>query len=184
MALYQLDIISFSFIIIVASIISLDVEAHHPRDKISEACKNTRFPHICEGTAMLIPKSNDCGVTDIAKMSIQATLNKITEAKAITAKMMEAQTEDDMAHSSFEVCQQAYQDAIDALKESIKNMDARSHVDLMDNLSAAMSAFSTCDDGFAEATGEDSPLADVNSILTKLTSNSLALGEHINLKHH
>lgn len=57
----------------------------------------------------------------------------------------------------------------------MKNIKNGAKADLNINLSAALTDFVTCDDGFAETPGAVSPLGKVNSLLTQLTSDCLAL---------
>lgn len=80
-----------------------------------------------------------------------------------------------MLRANFKVCQEMYDDAIDNLNKSIVNLKARSLDDLKINLSAVITDYATCEDGFTENPGGRSPLAKVNRELHQLTSNTLAL---------
>ncbi|KAK1297799.1 hypothetical protein QJS10_CPB14g00083 [Acorus calamus] len=78
--------------------------------------------------------------------------------------------------ANLSVCLDNYDDALSNLRDSMKSLRSRgSHADLMNNLSAALTDFTTCDDAFAETPGMRSPLAHANAILGMSAKNNLAL---------
>ncbi|KAL6007087.1 hypothetical protein ACLOJK_032583 [Asimina triloba] len=149
-----------------------------PTAQILATCKLTNYPAVCVETSKPMETTGPVTVQRVARMSIEAAIERAGKAKESAAAMMNADHGGKMRHADFQLCQQEYVDGINALRASIKELEAGVHDMLMDNLSAAMTSYTTCDDAFAEAT-EVSPLAADNAMLAKITSNSLALAQNV-----
>lgn len=71
-------------------------------------------------------------------------------------------------------CQELYDDAVSNLEDAINAVNESDIATVNSNLSAAMTDYGTCNDGFEES-GEPNPLADVADKLHKMVSNCLAI---------
>jgi len=71
-------------------------------------------------------------------------------------------------------CQELYDDAVVNLEDAVNAVKSSDIATVNTNLSAAMTDYSTCNDGFEES-GEPNPLAYVADKLTKMVSNCLAI---------
>ncbi|CAA7017090.1 unnamed protein product [Microthlaspi erraticum] len=131
--------------------------------EIKTICGKTDFPLLCESsispllTAQLIPDT-----TSVLVLAIQASMNA-TKAAIATVQKLDAAD-----------CQELYDDAVANLEDAVNALKARDIATVNTNLSAAMTDFGTCNDGFEES-GEPNPLADVADNLTKMVSNCLAI---------
>ncbi|KAG9449823.1 hypothetical protein H6P81_009788 [Aristolochia fimbriata] len=147
---------------------------------LAAVCKKADHADLCYSAAKHIYKAQPITPAGAAKASILVTLESTKQAKnmanALRAKSSKGNPAA-MAKANFNVCQQLYDDAIRNLETSLKALDTRSHFDLMINLSAVLTDYSTCDDAFTEEPGLVSPLAKINSQLNMLTKNNLALAD-------
>lgn len=131
--------------------------------EIKTICGKTDFPPLCESsvspllTAQLKPDTSS-----VLILTIQASINATKAAMAIVDKVAASD------------CQELYDDAVANLEDAVNAVKSRDIATVNTNLSAAMTDYSTCNDGFEEA-GEPNPLADVGDKLTKMVSNCLAI---------
>jgi len=138
---------------------------------IAELCKGTDYPVLCKS---IVKTVKDGSSAEATRAAISATILHVVQAKTKANKLIGSL--DDAGKENLKVCKEVYDDALSNLKTSLNNLKAMSLNDLNINLSAAISDFGTCDDGFAETTPDGtSPLATANELLHKLASNSLAL---------
>ncbi|CAH2054770.1 unnamed protein product [Thlaspi arvense] len=131
--------------------------------EIKSICGKTDFPPLCESsvspllTAQLKPDAST-----VLVLAIQSSINATKAAMAIVDKVAAAD------------CQELYDDAVANLEDAINAVKSRDIATVNTNLSAAMTDYSTCNDGFEES-GEPNPLAEVGDKLTNMVSNCLAI---------
>ncbi|KFK38125.1 hypothetical protein AALP_AA3G073200 [Arabis alpina] len=132
--------------------------------EIKAICGKTDNATLCESlvTPLLTPDFKP-DTSSVLILVIQASLNATKAAKVTVDKLAAAAD-----------CQELYDDAVTNLEDAINAVKARDYPTVNTNLSAAMTDYSTCNDGFEE-TGEPNPLVDVSDKLTKMVSNCLAL---------
>lgn len=151
-------------------------------------CKYTSYPSLCMSLARPLHRNHPPTAAAVARVSIQATIAKTMQAKGLAYYYLGGNSSDPMGRANLKVCRQLYDDALDSLRQSMFNIKTLRHsrsdssatiATLKINLSAVITDYTTCDDGFTENPGEKSPLAKVNGMLNKLTSNNLALASKI-----
>lgn len=136
-------------------------------------------------------KANDdlCNVTDYKPLCRAAVKGITNPPAAIEAAINQAILETQHAkvlagrqgkNQNTDVCNEEYDDAINNLQKSIKNLKDNDEGALNSNLSAAINDYVTCGDAYEEG-GEVSPLADVNKTLQEMVDNCLSL---VTLIHH
>ncbi|ESQ49370.1 hypothetical protein EUTSA_v10022426mg [Eutrema salsugineum] len=131
--------------------------------EIKTICGKTDFPPLCESaitpllTAQLKPDASS-----VLVLAIQASINATKAATTTVEKVAAAD------------CQELYDDAVTNLEDAVNAVKSRDIATVNTNLSAAMTDYTTCNDGFEES-GEPNPLADVADQLTKMVSNCLAI---------
>ncbi|THU73734.1 hypothetical protein C4D60_Mb04t25990 [Musa balbisiana] len=136
---------------------------------VTSACKKASYPDLCKSLA---PSAS---VGSLTGASIDVATSKAKEAAAISAKLMKVPGTEKLMKSTLYVCRDAFSSVADSLQLSAKNLKDAAHIDLMVNLSAAMSLTANCADAFHDWPGLVSPVADINDHLSKLVSNSLDL---------
>ncbi|CAH8259616.1 unnamed protein product [Arabidopsis lyrata] len=131
--------------------------------EIKTICGKTDNPLLCESSVspLLTPQLKP----DTSSVLILAIKASINATKAAMATVEKAGASD---------CQELYDDAVVNLEDAVNAVKSRDIATVNTNLSAAMTDYSTCNDGFEEA-GEPNPLADVADKLTKMVSNCLAI---------
>lgn len=153
-------------------------ELHRPKKGLPglRMCKHTRYPALCVSMAKSVGTGGRAPtLSSLTRASIRAGIARTRHAKVLTSYGLNSKSSDAMLRANFKVCQEMYDDAIDNLNKSIVNLKTRSLDDLKINLSAVITDYVTCEDGFTENPGGRSPLAKVNGALHQLTSNTLAL---------
>ncbi|EOA29676.1 hypothetical protein CARUB_v10015823mg [Capsella rubella] len=116
---------------------------------VNPALLSPEIKAICGKTDFPPLCESSVNTSSVLVLAIQASINA---TKAALATVEEVAADD---------CQELYDDSRDIATVNT-------------NLSAAMTDYSTCNDGFEEA-GEPNPLADVGDKLTKMVSNCLAI---------
>lgn len=104
-----------------------------------------------------------------AKLAITAAIRKVSEHNVSP-----------IMASCLRDCEENYRDALDNLQSAMDAISTRDIGTINSMLSAAISDFSTCEDGFAEISFGRSPMAAIDENLTKMVSNSLAVASLIN----
>lgn len=114
------------------------------------------------------------GPAALLKMQLQACRAQAEKARAHIAALVSLPGTKARDASSLQDCDDNYDDVIDNLDEAADALSSRDKGTLKTMLSALVTDFSTCDDGFAEM-AKVSPLAVIDVMLTKLASNCLAI---------
>ena len=113
----------------------------------------------------------------LLELEIKACAAKAQIAYEVSSKISSDPKTGKMMAAILQTCTDNYDDAVDNLDSAIKALRERDIPTLNGMLSAALTDFTTCEDGFVETPGVNSPMVDYDSVLTKLASNCLALVE-------
>ncbi|KAK9104407.1 hypothetical protein Scep_021251 [Stephania cephalantha] len=141
-----------------------------------QLCANTNHLALCKA----VVKNKPGTAMDATISMIQATIAQTELAKQKIEKLIsKSSSKGGMAKMNLETCKEVYDDAISNLWTSIENAKANSVPDMTINLSAAMSDFSACEDGYLESPDTAFPMSHSNSVLSKLVSASLALASEV-----
>ncbi|CAN8269944.1 unnamed protein product [Cochlearia groenlandica] len=131
--------------------------------EIKTICSKTNNPSLCESSVTpLLTAHLKPDVSSVLVLAIQASIDATKAAMAIVVEV------------SADECQELYDDAVTNLEDAINAVKSRDIPTVNTNISAAMTDYGTCDDGFEES-GEPNPLGDVSDKLTKMVSNCLAI---------
>lgn len=147
---------------------------------VKEVCNRTDNPDLCFSSVhpYIFPvQGKPANAAAVLDMEIKACSAKTQEARNVAAKIASDPATGKMMASILQTCTDSYDDAIDNLESAAKALAARDLATLNSMLSAAMTDYSTCEEGFQETPGINSPMADYDDLLTKLSSNCLAIAE-------
>ncbi|CAA7399866.1 unnamed protein product [Spirodela intermedia] len=147
---------------------------------VKEVCNHTDNPDLCFSSVQpyIFPvQGKPANAAAILDMEIKACSTKTQEARNVAAKIAADPATGKMMASIIQTCTDSYDDAIDNLDSAGKALAARDLATLNSMLSAAMTDYSTCEEGFQETPGINSPMAEYDDLLTKLSSNCLAIAE-------
>ncbi|KAG2273463.1 hypothetical protein Bca4012_040298 [Brassica carinata] len=135
--------------------------------EIKTICGKTDNPELCESSiSPLITAAIKPDASSVLVLAIQASINATKAAKPAVDK------------AAAPDCQELYDDAVTNLEDAINAVKESDIATVNTNLSAAMTDYVTCNDGFEES-GEPNPLADVADKLHKMVSNCLAISSLI-----
>ncbi|GAB2226467.1 hypothetical protein Droror1_Dr00022275 [Drosera rotundifolia] len=147
--------------------------------QVAEACAKADYPSECEATLLSLVEQNGNGEAakalsnpvKILDSSVKVFSKALDVAKSeIFAKKSTFKADD----PALSTCKELYDDAVEELTKAMEAANAGDKYGANIRLSAALTFIETCEDGLHDAR-EDGALASVNSILTKLASNSLSL---------
>ncbi|KAK9288788.1 hypothetical protein L1049_017252 [Liquidambar formosana] len=147
------------------------------RAAIQKICDKTDNPSLC--ISSISPFLKGAGakidVHSVIEMAIKACSHHAKLAILAASKLARGSS-DATTVSSINDCKDFYSDALDNLQSARDAIASRDIGTINIMLSAAVTDFGTCEDGFA---GESSPLAHFNEKLSKLASNCLAIASLI-----
>lgn len=146
-----------------------------PFPAVSSVCKNAEFPWLC---GSFVPKLRTVTVESVIEATIEAAISSARDAKALADELMDSPITDSEVKGGLDVCRQNFGTLVLDLQKGLENLDGGgSHLELMDNLSAALADIDSCDDGFDEAPGMKSPVSHLTTRLRRLTLNGLSLAD-------
>ncbi|KAF8093266.1 hypothetical protein N665_0385s0015 [Sinapis alba] len=131
--------------------------------EIKSICDQTDSPLLCESS--ISPLLTTLLKPDASSVLVLAIQASITATKAVMSTVNRVAGAD---------CQELYDAAVSNLEDAVNAVKEGDVASVNSNLSAAMTDYGTCNDGFEEA-GEVNPLVDVADKLTKMVSNCLAI---------
>ncbi|PON48403.1 Pectinesterase inhibitor domain containing protein [Trema orientale] len=151
---------------------------------IQQSCKkavktdpNLRYD-FCITTLEANPKTRKAKhLEELAIISIELTISNATEIASNISNLLRQKTEvviDPYAKGCLKDCSELYSDAISALRDAKLDIESNDFEKANVDISSAMDASSTCEDGFKEKKGEVSPLTKENSVFFQWTVISLA----------
>ncbi|XP_010546978.1 PREDICTED: predicted GPI-anchored protein 58 [Tarenaya hassleriana] len=136
--------------------------------EIKTVCAETDFPALCESSIQpLLTGQTKPDPESVLLLMIRASHDATKSALDVVRKLAEE-------GGAASDCEELYDLAVRNFDDAVEAAKSRDSGTLNINLSAAMTDFVTCSDGFEEM-GEPNPLADVGDKLMKMASNCLAI---------
>lgn len=121
------------------------------------------------------PKSRTAEtLQDLFVISVRLTISNASDVVSRVSKLLKDNKFDDFAKLCLRDCLELYSDAVSSLKEALRDFKSKDLYKANVEISSAMDASSTCEDGFKERKGAVSPLTKENSVFFQLTAISLA----------
>lgn len=111
----------------------------------------------------------------ILQLQIKACDNQTRIALQEVLELIKDPSTSTIASTCLQQCQETYNDALDNLQNAVSAIAARDKGTLNSMLSAVITDYETCEDGFAELPISSSPMAVADELLSKLASNCLAI---------
>lgn len=108
---------------------------------------------------------------------MKACAEHTNTAAAVLGKLLANPLTPSMVAANQHVCQDNYSDTLDNIEQAKTALAAGHKVAVNIMISAALSDYDTCEDGFSELPGTASPLASYYYLLSKIASNCLAIAE-------
>ncbi|RRT60232.1 hypothetical protein B296_00016226 [Ensete ventricosum] len=165
-----------------AAVVSTQLPTHLPLPNllpfagaVSALCGHTDYPEVCASSILpLQHPPGFVGPAALLKLQLQACRAQAEKARAHIAALSGLTGTKARDASSLQDCDDNYDDVLDNLDEAAAALASKDKGTLKTMLSALITDFSTCDDGFTEM-AKVSPLAVIDDMLSKLASNCLAI---------
>ncbi|KAH7515690.1 putative invertase inhibitor [Ziziphus jujuba] len=157
--------VSFSLVFLATASIFLanEAQAHAGVNNNNDLCCKSDYPALCR--SLIKGQTNPFGA---AQTVVNHLIMETQRAKKHVARFGSSQSQ------VIGICQDSYDDALDNLHTCLGNLKGNDKGSFNSNLSAALSDFEVCNDGFNEL-GESSPVKDVNSLLENIADTGLYL---------
>ncbi|KAL5983531.1 hypothetical protein ACLOJK_017618 [Asimina triloba] len=142
---------------------------------IKDICSKTDYADVCITSLTGTPLEGDTLDASAAlQMLIKSAVRHGNAALVEAQRLAGDSSLPDFTLQNMKVCQGTYSDALDDFQKAADAAVARDMGTLNTMLSAAMTDYDTCSDGFMEMPGA-SPLIDYDNKLSHMTSNCLAV---------
>lgn len=139
---------------------------------LKKICEVTDYPLVClASTAPFVTGKVD--VITVLQVALKACSSHTRMALSIASKVLKTQPG---VASAVSDCMEMYNDVLDNIDSAVEALATHDIGTFNTMLSAILTDFGTCEDGF---TGEKSPLSEVDDKGTKLASNCLAIASLI-----
>ncbi|XP_010274597.1 PREDICTED: putative invertase inhibitor [Nelumbo nucifera] len=151
-------------------------------DLIQETCKKSaqKDPNInykfCVTSLEAVPKShNAMSLKSLARISIKLAKTNATRTRSYVKKLSKSKTLNPRDKPPLTDCLELYSDAVDSLKAAVKAFKSKDYSKANVEVSSAMDAPSTCEEGFQETKGGVSPLTKRNKDMFQLCAIALSI---------
>ncbi|EOY06708.1 hypothetical protein QUC31_016125 [Theobroma cacao] len=143
--------------------------------QILSLCGKTDHAALC--LACVAPFYNGkSDLSSVVEMLIKAGTEQTKQAIAIAAKMANDPKSDPKTVAKLNDCKEIYDDALDNMQEAIDAIPLKDVGTIATMISATISDFGTCDDGF---TGQPNPIPDGVSPMAKINENLMNIADII-----
>lgn len=141
---------------------------------MNTACETSLYKKLCVSTLQADPSYKGAKLSDLAKIALKAaTVNATALQKQIsTMEMQDSHTD---LKKSLADCKENYKSAVSQLNKCKEALESNRYSDVNAWVTAAMSDIESCGDGFEDEGLKASPILNMNTILSQLCSNVLAI---------
>ncbi|KAJ4957773.1 hypothetical protein NE237_024884 [Protea cynaroides] len=151
-------------------------------DIINETCRKSAKsdPNInynfCVSSLQTGHKShNPTNLKQLGITAVKLTKSNASHTKSFIKNLLKNKKLDPFVKLALQDCMEVYSDAVDLLKEAIKDVKEKRYSEANIKLSSAMDSSSSCEEGFNEKKGKDSPLTKENKDVFQLAAISLSI---------
>ncbi|KAF3448195.1 hypothetical protein FNV43_RR08908 [Rhamnella rubrinervis] len=147
---------------------------HGSCTKASKSDPNLSY-QFCVSTLESNPKIHTAEtIQDLFEISLRLTISNASDVVSRVSKLLKGNKFDSFAKLCLRDCLELYSNAVSSLKEALCDFKSKDLYSVNVEISSAMDASTTCEDGFKERKGVVSPLTKENSVFFQLTAISLA----------
>lgn len=147
---------------------------HQTCKRIADGDPNVGF-NFCVISLESSPKSRTASLEELGVIAAELTLSNATYINwYISDKLLKDTRFDPYSKACLNDCHELYSDAIPNLKDVLDDFKRKDYFKANIELSSAMDASATCEDGYKEKKGAVSPLAREDQIFFQLCAIALA----------
>lgn len=141
--------------------------------------------NFCVESLKANPKSQTAkSIEELFIVSFELTISNASEVASYVSKLLKDKKFDDYARGCLHVCLELYSDAVYSLKEALRDyIKSKDLSNANVEISAALDASTTCEDGFKERKGLVSPLTKENNFYFQLTAIALTFSSMVHVGH-
>ncbi|XP_038888305.1 putative invertase inhibitor [Benincasa hispida] len=131
---------------------------------------------LCVQILKANPNSKDANFKDLVMISINQSKANATEIRSEISQLIKGTNEKWGKYSlnCLKSCLELYSEAVSDLKKALRALEMEDYETTNTEVSAAMDAPVSCEDGYKEKDGEVSPLTEINDGFFQLIAISLA----------
>ncbi|XP_042491517.1 putative invertase inhibitor [Macadamia integrifolia] len=168
---------SLSFFFFLVILILAVVDADNVEDTCQKASQNIKeLPYdFCVAVLGENPKSHSADLQSLGIISIELIEANCTKVSSRIAELLNDKKLVRDVKIRLEDCKELYSNAIDQVKPAIDAFKSKDYKSANIEVSAMMEAPTTCEDGFKEEPGLQSPLVAEDNYFFQLTSIALAI---------
>lgn len=145
---------------------------------IEKVCANSPHSDLCVASLNTDPNSASANVEGLVEIALKvAHANATNTSNHITQLLANSSNMDPFINDCLTDCSEQYIDATDQIDDALVSLTDRAFHDANTWLKAAMADVETCEKGFQEKPGYESPLTQRNTIFLQLCNNALAVIE-------
>lgn len=173
---------SITFLITFFLLFLVSLSSNLIQDSCENAAKND--PNLsyefCVASLEANPRSQNATLQELVIISLGLTISNAKNISSHIEQLLSLKSFDKHTKIGLQDCLELYSDAHSTLLEAMENVKLKDYEGANVEISSAMDASTTCEDGLKEKKGGVSPLTKENSIFFQFTVISLAF---INMFH-
>ncbi|XP_038880337.1 putative invertase inhibitor [Benincasa hispida] len=175
--------ISIVMVVLVLSLCQFQILSQTPQtpstsggnDLITKTCSSTPYNDMCKSILLSSPNSNGADLYGLAQIVIQIAAENVSNIYESINQLQNGTSVDSFLDDCLTDCLESYQDAIDQIEDSVTALEFKAYNDVKTWVSAAMSDAATCDMGFKEKPGYQSPIAQMTAVFDQICNIILSM---------
>ena len=132
---------------------------------------------MCKTILQSSPNSKGADLYGLAQIVMNVAADNVSSIYENINQLQNGTSVDSFLDSCLTDCLESFQDAIDQIEDSVTALEFKAYNDVKTWISAAMSDVATCDSGFKEKQGYQSPIAQMTSVFDQICSIILSINQ-------
>ncbi|KAF3454549.1 hypothetical protein FNV43_RR04997 [Rhamnella rubrinervis] len=162
------------YVLILVPLLFSHLHESNAKGQINNACGGSLYKDLCISTLKKDASYKGANLCDLAKIALKAATDNATAIQKQISQMQMSESHTDLKKSLAD-CKENYESAVSQLQKSEEALLSKRYNDVNAWVTAAMSDLESCGDGFEEEGLKASPILNMNTILSHLCSNVLAI---------
>ncbi|XP_022970023.1 pectinesterase inhibitor 7-like [Cucurbita maxima] len=155
-------------VLVVVSLCSF--QAQGDNELITKACSRTAYNDLCKAILQAAPNSNDADLYGLTQFALSIAAQNVSNIYQTIDKLQNDSSVDSFMDECLTDCLENYQDATDQIEDSVTALEFKAFNDVRTWVAAAMSDVATCDLGFKDKPGYQSPVHQMSAVFDQICS--------------
>lgn len=148
-------------------------------DLITKTCSSTHYNEMCRTILQSSPNSNGADLYGLAQIVMNIASENVSNIYESINQLQNGTSVDSFLDDCLTDCLESYQDAIDQIEDSVTALEFKAYNDVKTWVAAAMSDAATCDMGFKEKPGYESPIAQMTAVFDQICNIILTITQQL-----